>query len=234
MLIPESLEQQFNFRYPAIYRELYADNMLDSGPTGPEWLTNVFPRLREKPPLLLFGSDFELLAFEEIAEQISAFSGPDDYRRTRPDLRLIPFGQSGAGDLYCFYLNEQQGADVPIAFVWHDMNEAEIKAKNLPDFIFRALLEAVVDVYEEGLIMLDSFKENSTNMLRTHRKYLPVQQQKVVEEIYSRELFEYQYQVSATRTETATGLLTYTELADILAREIAFDKLDATFPYQLD
>ena len=34
--------------------------MLDWGSDGNGWYTNVFPTLKENPPLLLFGSDIEI------------------------------------------------------------------------------------------------------------------------------------------------------------------------------
>jgi len=36
------IEQQFNFKYPALYHTLFKDGMLDSGKTGPGWLSEDF------------------------------------------------------------------------------------------------------------------------------------------------------------------------------------------------
>ena len=113
---------------------------------GPEWLTREFPRLRLRPPLLLYGHDFELMQVGDVAEEIAEFLNPDSHREIRPGLRLIPFAMSNGGDLYCFHLNTSTDAGVPVVYMYHDVDEATFQTKDLQDFMFRSLLEAVVEV----------------------------------------------------------------------------------------
>ena len=47
----EDLEREFNFILSELYKQLYADKMLDWGSDGNGWYTNVFPTLKENPPL---------------------------------------------------------------------------------------------------------------------------------------------------------------------------------------
>ena len=42
----EDLEKEFNFTYPELYKQLYADKMLDWGSDGNGWYANVFPKLK--------------------------------------------------------------------------------------------------------------------------------------------------------------------------------------------
>lgn len=34
----EALEERYDFTYPALYIQLYAEGLLDIGQTGPDWL----------------------------------------------------------------------------------------------------------------------------------------------------------------------------------------------------
>jgi hypothetical protein len=228
----EQIEQKYHFEYPSLYKQLFADNMLYVGVLGADWLTREFPKIRTHPTLLLFGNDFGLMDFAGITSEIEQLSSPDDYRQTKKDLRFIPFAMTGAGDSYCFYLNGQKGDDILITLVWHDMNCVDILAKNLQDFIFRGLLEAVVDIEDESFIRHGDLKENIGNMLRSHCKYLTGKQQKIAGEIYQRDIFSYSYKQPNGSEITLEGLLTYDELNKILASEIGFEGLNTSFEYQ--
>ncbi len=177
------IEDKYNFKYPQIYKNLAEDNMLDWGEFGANWLKVEYPKLKNKPPFLLYGSDFEILSFEMILEEIESFSDKEDYRHTKKEFynRFIPFGQTGAGDLYCFYLNEQNEID-SIILVWHDCNEVEILADSLQNFIFMQLLQCVVEPDDMG----GDFKENVNKQLATHKKYLSNQQIEIIENFYDK------------------------------------------------
>lgn len=217
----QDIEQQFNFRYPALYCQLLADGMLDWGTFGPDWISQCYPVLRKDPPLLLFANDFELMAFDEIEEKITDFADPDYWMQIKAGLQFIPFAKNGAGDSYCFFLNEQKGEDIPIVLIWHDANRAVFKAKNLQDFIFRSMLEAVADIEEAdyGLLGPDNFREDLLHFFRTHRKYLSERQQEIIEQIY-------------TTTETDKPLIDAEQLAIIIYNETGLEKPDMEFPYR--
>ena len=170
--------------------------------------------------------------FAGIVSEIEQFSAADDYRQTQKDLRFIPFAMTGADDSYCSYLNGQRGDDIPIVLVWHDMNCVDMLAKNLQDFMFRGLLEAVVDVEDEHFIRYGNLKENTENMLRSHRKYLTDRQQAIVSEIYQRSIASYDYPQPDGSKIKLEGLLAYDELKEILASEIGFEGLNTSFEYQ--
>ena len=41
----KDLEQQYNFAYPKLYHQLYADQMLDIGEYSSQWSKEVYPHI---------------------------------------------------------------------------------------------------------------------------------------------------------------------------------------------
>ena len=227
----EQIEQQFNFKYPELYKKLYNEGMLDWGEFGKNWYATYWEKFKSNPPLLLFGYDIEFLEFNRITEEIKAFKDPEDYRETNPEFQFIPFAQTGGGDLYVFQFDKRRGNDIPITLVPHDSEEAIILAKNLQDFIFRKMLECVVSIDEYSKAIDGDLKANLLNMLRTHKPYLSQRQVAKIEEVYSRNLFEYKYKVPNGREYAAKGLISRDEYNDTIQQEIGFEDLDKEFVY---
>jgi hypothetical protein len=232
----EQIEQQFNFRYPELYKKLYDDGMLDCGEYSPNWHSIYWEKFRTNPPLLFFGYDIELLDFTklitQVVKEIEAFKDPNDYRKTKPEFQFVPFAKTGGGDLYVFQFDKAEGENVPITLLYHDEINGVILAKNLQDFIFRVLLECVVDIDDCSTVAEDgNLKENLFNMLRTHKPYLTQGQVEKLEEIYNRDLFEYKYKVPNGREFSSTGLISRNELEETLKQEIGFEDLDKEFAY---
>ncbi|MDR2236754.1 MAG: SMI1/KNR4 family protein [Chryseobacterium sp.] len=229
----QDLETEFNFTYPVLYRQLYDDQMLDWGPEGNGWYTNVFPALKENPPLLLFGNDIEIwdpVAYHGGIREIINHEVYD----INPKYRMVPFAKNGAGDLYVFQFDGEVNGEIPVTFFPHDDSEAEFLAKNLQDFIFRQLLESLTEMDEYSMFEGDSEEEirkNLHNQLRTHRRYLTLRQIEILEDIYQRDIFEYTYKTPNGSQFEAKGLLTFDELEKLINREIAFEKLNTKFDY---
>ncbi|MCW3463138.1 SMI1/KNR4 family protein [Chitinophaga nivalis] len=209
----EELEEQYAFSYPALYKQLNKDGMLDWGQFGPDWYTTVFPDIKHTPPLLLFANDLEVMNPEQVALLLE-----DGLLFADPEHQFIPFATNGAGDWFAFYFNLQDGDDVPVVQVWHDANEACILAKNLQDFIFLQLLEAITDMDPDypGLIEDGDFAVNCRNILQTHTPYLTDRQQAIVAAAF------------------AKGKLSGEELDEIVEQEMNFEWLDSSFPYQVN
>ncbi|MEJ5103857.1 MULTISPECIES: SMI1/KNR4 family protein [Chryseobacterium] len=228
----QDLEKEYNFTYPELYKQLYTDKMLDWGAEGNGWYTNVFPMLKENPPLLLFGNDIEIwdpIAYRHGIREIIKHEVYD----INPKYRMVPFAKNGAGDLYVFQFDMEVSGEVPITFFGHD-SDAEILAKNLQDFIFRQLLESLTEMDEYSMFEGDSEEEikiNLQNQLNTHRKYLTPKQVEILEDIYKRDMFEYTYKTSNGGEFEAKGMLTFDELEKIVNKEIAFEKLNQRFDY---
>ncbi len=228
----EDLEKEFNFTYPELYKQLYADRMLDWGSDGNGWYTNVFPTLKENPPLLLFGSDIEIWDPIVYRDGIREMVNHEVYD-INPKYQMVPLAKNGAGDLYVFQLDMENNGEVPITFFGHD-SDAEILAKNLQDFIFRQLLESLTEIDEYSMFYEDSeekIKQNLHNQLKTHRKYLKAEQVEILEDIYQRDIFEYTYKIPNGVEFEAKGLLTFDDLEKLIKQEIAFEKLNIKFDY---
>lgn len=228
----EKIEKAFGFQYPALYRQLCADGMLYAGEYTPDWFETVYPKIRKNPPLLLFNCDFETLYADEVEAELHAMADPEDYRKIPADLHLIPFGQNGAGDLYCFYLNEQKGKDIPVVFAPHDEIDATFLARNLHDFMFTSLLEAAVNPYIPEERDEKTEYEDLEAQFQSHKKYLSPHRQEVLEKIYQRKPFTYECPVDYGKgTETCKGLLTQDEYMKLMKAEIKFPQLYDTFQY---
>ncbi|WP_407499694.1 SMI1/KNR4 family protein [Elizabethkingia anophelis] len=228
----EDLEKEFNFIYPELYKQLYADKMLDWGSDGNGWYTNIFPKLKENPPLLLFGCDIEIWDPIVYRDGIREMINHEIYD-INPKYRMVPFAKNGAGDMFVFQLDMEDNGEIPITFFGHD-SDAEILAKNLQDFIFRQLLESLTEIDEYSMFYEDSeekIKQNLHNQLKTHRKYLKPEQVEILENFYKRDVFEYTYKTPNGSEFETKGLLTFDDLEKLIEQEMAFEKLNIKFDY---
>ncbi|MDR2231091.1 MAG: SMI1/KNR4 family protein [Flavobacteriaceae bacterium] len=228
----EDLEKEFNFTYPELYKQLYADKMLDWGSDGNGWYANVFLKLKENPPLLLFGSDIEIWDPIVYRDGIREMINHEIYD-INPKYRMLPFAKNGAGDMFVFQLDMENNGEIPITFFGHD-SDAEILAKNLQDFIFRQLLESLTEIDEYSMFYEDSeekIKQNLHNQLKTHRKYLKAEQVEILEDFYQRDIFEYTYKTPNGSEFEAKGLLTFDDLEKLIKQDMAFEKLNIKFDY---
>lgn len=223
----EEIEQKYKFNYPSLYKELYKDGMIVEE-ADINWYKEVYPKVKNNPPLLLFGHDIQMLTFDEMEDYYEILTD-EEWPGINQELNFIPFLRNAAGDSICFYMNEADGENIPVAYVPHDDSEFEIQAKNLQDYIFREMLMAVVDIWDTTLIT-DDFENNINNMYKSHKKYLTERQQSIVKDVYSRELKEYKYKISDKYESEATGLLTYDEYDKILKKEIDFPLLGKELP----
>ena len=80
----EQLETKHDFTYPALYKTLFNADMLnwmrgfeEPLEKGKSWANDIYPTLRENPPLLLHsgGFDFELLTPNSILD----FNFPEEW-----------------------------------------------------------------------------------------------------------------------------------------------------------
>ena len=218
----KTLEQQYQFQYPELYHRLYADQMLDIGEYASHWSKEVYPRLKNHPPLFLYSGEFELIPLANIAETIEELNGEDSWFSIKPDYLFIPFGQTGGGDYYCFLYNQNHPKPTPpIALLHHDSDEAELLANTLEDFFFYEMLNSVNDIYEGSLVRSEGdFYENITRLLQSHLPYITNEaQRQVIQEVYSRKLTDFTH-VSPRSTQTYQGLLSDEELEQLLQQHI--------------
>ena len=225
------IEHQYGFIFPALYRQLERDGMLDVGEYGPGWYKLVYPTLTDRPTLLLHADDFELLSVKAVAAAMEELADPDDYRQIDPALRFIAFAQTGAGDHYCFFASGQQDGEMPIVLLWHDQNEAQYLAKNLRDFMFYMLLNSMADQDTYNEVGDEEFKEQLANTLATHARYLTARQAAVLQALLARDIIDYVVVLPKGRKEAHRGLLTDSELASLREELIPYEKFDSCFAY---
>lgn len=184
------IENEFNFKYPELYKQLEQDGMLDVGEYGPDWHDTVFPKLKDNPTLFLHTDDFELLNPNAVYKAIKELSDPGDDRQIKP--KFIPFGQTGGGDHYCFFLTEQNEDDVPIVCIWDDSHEGDYLARNLQDHMFSVLLKDMSEQDTYNAVTDEDFINNIKSVLKTHTKYLTEQQTDILNTLFSREIMDYE------------------------------------------
>ena len=231
----KTLEQQYNFAYPKLYHQLYADQMLDIGEYSSLWSKEVYPRLKNHPPLFLYSGEFELISPANIAETIEELNGEDSWFSINPDYLFIPFGQTGGGDYYCFFYDKNNPKpEPPIALLQHDSDEAEILADTLEDFFFYEMLSSVNDIYKGSLVRSEGdFQENITNLLRSHLPYVTKKEQReILEEVYSRKLTDFT-RVFPNSTQSYQGLLSDEEFEQLVQQHISIDS-EKTFVYMIE
>lgn len=206
---------------------------MGGGETSIDWLEKSFPILKNNPPLLLFTEDIEIWNPIDYEVSISEILNHEVYEISNK-FRLVPFAKTGGGDLYVFQYDLQKDQDIPISLLPHDDDQLHVLARNLQDFIFRQLLEAVADIYDDLLFYDEdeyTIKRNLYNQLRTHRPYLDENQIKILEEIYKRDITIYHYKLANGKVEEAEGLLTFEEVEKIIKNEIDFEFLNAKIDY---
>ena len=223
------IESQHGFSFPPLYKQLEQDGMLNVGEYGPEWQKLVLPTLKDRPTMLLFADDFELLNVDAVAQELAALKEPDDYRQIDPAFTFIPFAQTGAGDHYCFFPSGQADGEVPIVLLWHDQNEARYMANTLQDFIFSMLLECMADQDTYNGVGDEQFREQLEKMLGTHAGYLTPRQQQVLQTLLARNIVDYEVTLPRGRTEAHRGLLTDVELTSLKDEIVPLNRPDFAY-----
>ena len=96
------IERLAGLKYPKVFTEAGACGLMDYGVPDRHWRERTFPALREHPPLLLYAKDFEPISLDVAVEKLKDFADPAFHMRDYTQFGLLPFAESGAGDVYCF------------------------------------------------------------------------------------------------------------------------------------
>lgn len=169
------LEIKYNFTYPALFYQLSVDGMLNWGASGPDWFEQVYPKLKDTPPLLFNIHDLEVMTAQQVDDVLERIYAKDSYLNINPIYRFIPLVQNGAGDYWCFLVSETIDGQYPIVFFSHDTDEATYWAKDLHDFIARMLLEFLLapNAYDE--MPDEEIASYAKALFSTHAAYLTEQ-----------------------------------------------------------
>jgi len=223
----ETISKKYNYNFSDFFKKLWNDGQIDwykgwDEPWSEErnWFTEVYPTIKNNPPVLLHtGSDFEMLSEKEMLHY--EFCEWWDTKH-----KFVPFGQTGAGDLYAFYQNIEIEGEHPIVLVWHDCNETQILSKNLEDFIFRMMMEKIVNITEDDSESLyyqgnrDALRKALLADLETAKKYLNSKYIDILDEVYNRPF------------EDIENIISVEELKKVFAATIHFDLMDTKFEHE--
>ena len=192
------LEEKFGFEYPTFYKKLAEDGMLDwefdvLQENRNQWKEEIAPKFSENPPFLFSSlakeiqleGGFELLSPVAVNELLEDPPWPLHYQ-------FIPFAKEIGPAYYGFYFQLKQGEDIPIAFLFPEMKDGEIVAKNLKDFIFRQLLQHAVHIPKS--VDQDQYREELSKILESHKNYLSLEWYIKLHSIFQKPVTKYKHE----------------------------------------
>ena len=229
----ENIEAKHNYTFPTLYKKLWEDDMLNwmrgfelPLEKGKTWAEDVYPTLKENPPLLLNsgGSDFELLTTDEMLN----FKFPELW--DTEEHHFIPFAKTAEGNVYAFYKNLEVEGENPIVLIWDDMDETEIIAKNFGDFIFRKMLEITEDIDKEdldtdyGKTGIEGLRTDLISDLKSITPYMKKEHVTILDNIYNAEaiemLFSYGFKNDKRVPVIIKEMLDFEYLDDVIEHEL--------------
>ena len=232
MVTLEQLESKHTYTFPKLFKRLWEADMLNwmrgfntPLPKGKTWAEDVYPTLKENPPLLLHSgsSDLELLTPEEILN----FEFPQDW--DTDSHHFIPFAKTAEDNIYAFYENIEIDGENPIVLIWED-DETEIIAKNFEDFIFRKMLEASDDIDKEDLAAdygdehaMERYRNDLQSDLNSISPYLKKEYISVLEKAYKGKVLE---------TLISYGFSNDRSIKDITKEILDFEQLGEVFDHE--
>lgn len=147
------LEQKLKVKFPCKWWDIYNTGAM-------EWLEcseDEFKNKRESyisdpNSFLMLSCDCEPLLFYKISEKIDdlnewiSWAEEDEELFLKENIKLIPFGESGAGDLYCFLYRTDRSSEPEVILYLHDeYDNHDIIGKDFDEFIYVMLLDAAAN-----------------------------------------------------------------------------------------
>lgn len=141
------IEKMLQIQFPKKWWEIYSKGMM-------EWMELSIEEFREKKEEYIYNPnsffmmrcDCEPLFFDEIPERIEELKEWISWREEDEKLifddsmKLIPFAQTGGGDLYCF-LYENAVKEPKIVVYFHDVyDDPQLEANSFEEFLYVELL----------------------------------------------------------------------------------------------
>lgn len=212
------IEQATGQCFPPLYRQLDAGGRLSFGGPHPAWSEQIFPTLQAEPPVLLYADEYEPIERDRLLQAWTELTAADHYNPLRADLQLLPFAETGGGDTYCFWTNAPGFAEPPVLLVWHDDDRADLLAANYQDFLFRKMVESVLDL-EYALLGEGDLVDDLQRWLGTHRAWLREDQVQALEAWFARS------------EDIQAGRVTHEQAQALIAEVIGFAGLDERIAY---
>ncbi len=181
------LEKQLNFTFPKKWHEIYNTGAmewleLDSKSLSREERYNKIKAYYNDPTqFLLLGGEIEPIFFEDYAVLLEdlkdwiSWKCEDDHAKLKDGVKLLPFAQTGGGDMFCF-IYEDDIEQARIGWYYHDdYDTPKICAGSLDEFLYFSLLNAAVYALDNNENFTDS------EAFHNHVKYLSDEYKTLVE-----------------------------------------------------
>ncbi len=145
----EQIEAILHIKYPRKWREIHSKGSM-------EWMelsVNEFMEKREEyifdpNSFFMLECDCQALLFDEIPERSDMLKEWISWREEEENLvfdddrKLIPFAETGGGDLYCF-LYEHSADEPKIVLYSHDgYDDPQLEAESFDEFLYVILLSS--------------------------------------------------------------------------------------------
>ncbi len=143
------LETLLGVTFPKKWHAIYATGAM-------EWMTldadefraNRDAYIYHPNAFLMIEGDCEPLFFDEISEWLEelkewiSWKEEDEEVTLKSNIKLIPFAQTGAGDLYCFFYQEEKEEPEIVLYLHDDYDTPDIIADSFESFLYIVMLQA--------------------------------------------------------------------------------------------
>lgn len=143
------IEKRFGVTFPKRIHDIYDTGAMEYLELSLEEFQNVRDKYINDPKaFMMIGCDCEPLFFEEIPERAEELNEWLSWRREDPKeklcegIKLIPFAQTGRGDLYLFAY--EGGAEPKVVLYYHDdYDDPLLCGRDFDEFLYYAMLDAL-------------------------------------------------------------------------------------------
>ncbi len=167
------LERQQEIRFPQAFHRIYGTGAM-------KWLelsrAELKARIKEyvsdTTAFLMLDCDCEMYLFEEVQSaaeelaQLSQWQVEDKKLRIKDGLRIVPFGHSGGGDIYCLLYTPENAEPMVIRY-FHDSYEApQIMGRDFDEFVY---IQLILAAENEQDVEDEYFRNNTAYLSEKYR-----------------------------------------------------------------
>ncbi|MBQ8781686.1 MAG: SMI1/KNR4 family protein [Oscillospiraceae bacterium] len=144
------LEEKFNITYPGKWHEIYETGAMEwMEIENSEFLKNVHKYTDDPKAFFMMDCDCEPLSFYEVEERAAevrewiGWRCDDEDMTFDEDVKLIPFAQTGHGDMYCFMYMQGNTEPEVILYPHDEYDDPDILGRDFDEFLYVMMLDAV-------------------------------------------------------------------------------------------
>ena len=170
------LEKKLEVRFPKAFHRIYETGAMKWLEMSKEEITaNREEYINDSKAFLMLDCSCELYIFDKISEAIDDLKEWIDEQEKDTDvtlsegITLIPFGQNGGGDLYCFLYSSETEEPMVILYCHDEYGNPSIEGHDFDEFIYIQMLDAVAN--EEDMDG-EHFNENLNYLDEKYRQMI--------------------------------------------------------------